>query len=248
MRRRYSNFRRFGHRYFFRTRSRRYRRYGKGRRYPLYRSMRSVTGKSIIRMSSTFDFNVYSLPVNGSTSRFYQVVDWRWLNLSVDFNHYNELYSTFIPLYIKVRWVPNIQSNASGYYLPGGAEPITYNLTDCFSTTRYDISDNPIDPTSGVQYSSFKTFNPARNWSTIVYPRRNQMTAPRQQFLNYEGIVPISDNLRGMGRLWIQGDVSWEDTANGIDSIYPNAITQSSRMTQLGHLYAHYYMRVFDRK
>lgn len=217
----------------------------------MYRSMRSTSNKSIIRMGYSGDFNVWGVPLSASTQFYYIAIDWANLSNSLDFSQYRDLYSTFIPLYYKVRWVPNIQSNASGYYIPGGIDnaPVTYNLTDGFSTTRYDNVDSPLTSTGGTQYNSFKTFNPARNWKTIVYPRRSQMTAPRQQFDSYSPPPPIDNTIRGMGRLWIQGIVSWEDNNNQLPGqLIPSDEIQNTRLAQMGHFYIFFYMRVYDRK
>lgn len=260
MRRNYSTFgfRRFGYR----------KRYGnrrnwnirKRRRYPLYRSMRSSSNKSLIRMGYSTDFVVWPTPTSAREQRFYAVIDWAKLRLSLDFPQYQQLYSTFIPVYYKVRWIPGIQSNASGYYIRaniGGDVPINeqviaYTLTDGFSTTRYDNVDNPLTNIGGTQYTSFKTFDPSKRWRTIVYPRRSQMTAPRQQFDSFDPAPAINETIRGMGRLWIQGVVSWSDNNNNAASdppvLNPTEGIQNLRMAQLGNLFIFFYMRVYDRK
>lgn len=254
MRRSSYSFRRFGYRKRFGNR--RYRFSRRRRKYPLYRSIRNNSNKSVIRMGYSSDFVVWVPPLAVNSQYAYIAVDWANLINSVDFNQYQQLYSTFIPMYFKVRWVPNIQSNASGNYIPGGVNdqniplsPLFYNMTDGFSTTRYDNVDSPIPPTSGVQYTSFKTFNPSRNWKTIVYPRRSQMTAPRQQFDSYNPAPPISETIRGMGRLWLQFIVSWEDSNNiPPEVLYPPVAIQNGRLSQLGHIYVFFYLRVYDRK
>lgn len=205
-------------------------------------------------MGTALDAFVYSPPLSVSSQRYYQSFDWTRLSSSADFASYNALYSTFIPVYFKIRWVPNIQSNASGYYLPGGANnaPITYNLTDGFSTTRYDNVDNPIGGVEGTQYTSFKTFDPSKRWRTIVYPRRSQMTAPRQQFDAYIGNPPVNDTIRGMGRLWVQGVIQWEDSNNNMlvepPTLSPPIAEQNARLSQLGNFFLFFYLRVYDRK
>lgn len=252
-------FRRFGFRRNGRYNRRRYWNSRRRRQYPLYRSMRSTTNKSLIRLGGTANFTVFQIAISVNSTRFYQVIDWSRLSSSLDFQQYRELYSTFIPVYFKVKWVSNIQSNASGYYIPGGVSgnpptpysPITYNLTDGFATTRYDNVADPINTFAGTQYTSFKTFNPSRSWRTIVYPRRNQMTAPRQQFDAYVDTPAITDTIRGMGRLWIQGVVQWEDSNNVVGPpsvLYPPVAIQQERMGQLGQLYYFFYCRVYDRK
>lgn len=256
MRRSYSNFafRRFG---FRMRRSRRNQFSRRRRRYPLYRSVRSSSNKSVIRMGFSRDFTIWGAPVSYNSQYAFATIDWSDLVNSSDFVQYQGLYSTFIPLYFKVRWVSNIQSNASGNYIPGGVSgeppiplsPILYNLTDGFSTTRYDNVDGPLTPTAGTQYTSFKTFNPSRNWKTIVYPRRSQMTAPRQQFDSFNPTPPISDTIRGMGRLWLQTNVSWEDNNNIVPGVlYPPVSEQILRVSQIGHFYIFFYLRVYDRK
>lgn len=247
-------FRRFGYRKRFGNR--RYRFSRRRRRYPLYRNMRSFSNKSVVRMGYSGEFTVFPLPLAVNNQYAYIAVDWANLVNSVDFNQYQQLYSTFIPMYFKVRWVPNIQSNASGNFIPGGVNengiplsPIFYNMTDGFSTTRYDNVDSPIPPTSGIQYTSFKTFNPSRSWKTIVYPRRSQMTAPRQQFDAYSPAPAINETIRGMGRLWLQFIVNWEDSNNVLPAVmYPPDGVQNTRLSQLGHIYIFFYLRVYDRK
>lgn len=219
----------------------------------MFRSIRTVSNRSIIKLAFGGEITVGN-PLAVNQTQLFSLVDWSLISLSADFPQYNQLYSTFIPLYFKLRWVPNVQSNASGYYLPGtqNNSPITYNLTDGFSTTRYDSVDNPLTPTEAVQYNSFKTFNPARNWRTIVYPRRSQMTAPRQQFSFFTPQPAINDTIRGMGRLWTQVVVNWEDSNNDMaanpPSNSPTIAVQTTRVAQLGHFYAFFYLRVFDRK
>lgn len=248
-------FRRFGFRRSGRFSRRRYLNNYRRRRYPFYRSIRTVSNRGIVKLAFGGEFSI-GVPLAVNRTQLFSRVDWSLISLSADFAQYNQLYSTFIPLYFKLRWVPNIQSNASGYYLPGGPvggnAPVTYNLYDGYSTTRYDNVDEPINPTLAVQYNSFKTFNAARRWQTIVYPRKSQMTAPRQQFSFYSPIPAVSDTIRGMGRLWLQIEVSWEDSNNNMAAIPPvnnptNAV-QETRAQQLGHFYAFFYMRVFDRK
>lgn len=223
----------------------------------MYRSMRSTSNKSVVRMGYTGDMVVWNAPFAVNTQYAYIAIDWANLSNSLDFAQYRDLYSTFIPLYFKVRWVPNVQSNASGNYIPGGLggdppvpySPVFYNMTDGFSTTRYDNVDAPLTPTGGVQYTSFKTFDPSKRWRTIVYPRRSQMTAPRQQFDNYFPPPPIDNTIRGMGRLWIQTLISWEDNNNELPgTIYPPVAIQNTRLTHLGHFFIFFYLKVYDRK
>lgn len=255
MLRRYNNygFRRFGSRRYGRFSRRRY--FNRRRRYPLYRGFRSSTNRTTIKLAFAGEISIGN-PLAVNQTQLFSLVDWSLISLSEDFPQYNQLYSTFVPLYFKLRWIPNIQSNASGYYLPGGPAagnaPVTYNLTDGFSTTRYDTVDNPLTPTAAVQYSSFKTFNPARRWQTIVYPRRAQMDAPRQQFSAFTPQPAVNETIRGMGRLWTQVVVSWEDSNNLLlpapGTNVPDIATQTQRVVQLGHFYAFFYMKVFDRK
>lgn len=250
----YYGFRRFGFRRSGRFNRRRYWN-NRRRRFPLYRSIRTVSNRGLVKLAFGYDL-VVGNPLAVNRTRLFAEVDWSQISASADFIQYNQLYSTFIPIYFKMRWVPNIQSNASGYYLPGGVppdnSPVTYNLYDGYSTTRYDNVDDPISPNDAVQYNSFKTFNAARRWQTIVYPRKSQMTAPRQQFSAYVGAPPITDTIRGMGRLWLQIDVSWEDSNNNMAANppvnVPSVAVQSTRAQQLGHFYAFFYMRVYDRK
>lgn len=243
-------FRRFGYRKRFGNR--RYRFSRRRRRYPLYRSMRSITNRSVSRMGNAYDLLVYDIVVDIRTVYAYQALDWSLLNSSADFTQFNELYSTFIPKYFKVRWVPCIQQNASGYYVPGSElGPITFNMYDGYSTTRYDGTDNPISPNAAMQYNTFKTWNPARSWSTIVYPRRSQMIAPRQRFSDYAVNGPnaaVNDNIRGMGRLWLQFKCTWEDANYGANPPVPTVANSLLRLSQMGHLYLTYYLYTFDRK
>lgn len=222
--------------------------------------MRSVSNRSTIRLGAAFDLTTFITPINERSQYAYRDFGWSQLNLSADFTQYSQLYSTFIPLYYKVKWVTNVQSNASGYYIPGGTTgnppipnaPIIYNMTDGFSTTRYDGVENPLSPNNGVQYQTFKTFNAARNWRTIVYPRRSQMTAPRQSFDSYTigaANPPSNETIRGMGRLWLQTVVSWEDSNNVLpNTLNPSAGDQNIRLSQIGHLYIFFYCKVYDRK
>lgn len=249
----YYGFRRFGFRRSGRFSRRRYWNMSRRRRFPMFRSLRYTTNRSVIKLAFGGEISIGN-PLSVNSTQLFSLVDWSLISLSADFAQYNQLYSTFVPLYFKLRWIPNIQSNASGYYLPGGANnaPVTYNLTDGYSTTRYDNVDNPITPTEAVQYNSFKTFNPARRWQTIVYPRKSQMNAPRQQFSFFTPQPAVNDTIRGMGRLWTQVVVSWEDSANDMAANppvnNPPVATQVTRVVQLGHFYAFFYLRVFDRK
>lgn len=224
--------------------------------------MRYRTNRSLSRLGRALDFNVSSIWVDTRHVWAFQFFDWTNIRLSYDFDHFSEIYSTFIPKYMKIKWVPNIQSNASGYYVYGnigGALPqeqrtYIYTMTDGFSTIRYDNVDGPIGNNSGMQYSSFKTFDPSKRWSAIVYPRRSQMVAPRQKFADYvPANIVANDTHRGMGRLWIQALVAWEDS-NHVQGVPPNPVyspdiaTQVERLNQIGHFYVNYYMYTFDRR
>lgn len=203
-------------------------------------------------MGNAYDLLSYGIQIDVRTVWAYQSMDWTILRLSSDFSQFNDLYSTFIPKYFKVRWVPSIQQNASGYYVPGiNTEPITFNMFDGFSTTRYDNIDNPISPNDAMQYNSFKTFNPARNWQTIVYPRRNQMNAPRQKFNDFAlgGVnAVVTDTIRAMGRLWLQFKIIWEDANYDANPQIPTPANRELRLSQMGHLYVIFYFWAFDRK
>lgn len=252
MRRSYG-FRRFGKRRYGKFSRRRYWNSRRRRGYGYSRPMRNITNKSLSRMGAAFDLitaNAYN--IDNTTTWAYQAIDWSILRLSADFTQFNQIFSTFIPRYIKVKWVPSIQQNASGWYVPGEGLPSPlFNFYDGFSTIRYDGTDNPISNNAGMQYNSFKTFNMARNWQTIIYPRRSQMIAPRQRFSDYVIDGPnavVNDNIRGMGRLWIQIKVSWSDSDFDEVPQVPTLEARLARLAQSGHLYVTYYFTAFDRK
>lgn len=252
MRRSNYAFRRFGRRRYGKFSRRRYWNSRRRRGYPIYNTLRNKTNRAVSRMGNAYDLLAYGLSIDVRTIWAYQAIDWTLLNLSADFNQFSDLFSTFIPKYFKVRWVPAIQHNASGYYVPGQTgEPITTNLFDGFSTTRYDEVDNPIAPNAAMQYNTFKTWNPARSWTTIVYPRRNQMIAPRQRFIDYAPLGPnavVNDNIRGMGRLWPQFKVTWEDADYNVNPQIPTPDQRIIRLSQTGHFYITYYFYSFDRR
>lgn len=252
MRRNNYAFRKFGYRRTGRFSRRRYWNNRRRRQYPIYRSMRNITNRTLSRMGNAYDLSAYTPVIDLRTIWSYISIDWSLLNQSADFGQFNDLYSTFIPKYIKIRWVPSIQQNASGYYIPGGnLEPITLNMFDGFSTIRYDGVDNPITPNAGMQYNSFKTWNLARSWQTIVYPRRTQMVAPRQRFSDYAdggANAVVNDNIRGMGRCWMQHKIVWEDSNYNAVPPVPTPEVRRERLSQMGHIYVTFYFWSFDRK
>lgn len=192
-------------------------------------------------------------------------MDWRYLSSSADFIQFQNLYSTFIPKYFKIKWVPSMQHNASGYYVYGNAggnvdvgnRTIIFSNFDGFSTTRYDNTDVVLSANDAMQYNSFKTFDATKRWQTIVYPRRSQMVAPRQKFDDYNAdadALPVTDTIRGMGRLYIQLKTSWEDSNNTLGglppvvTLNPDVNELNIRNLQLGQFYVNFYFYSFDRK
>lgn len=235
-------------------RKRGYRRY---RRKPyMYKTINTRANRSLIRLGTAFDLSFATGTVGlGNDSIWSSVqISWTTMNSSVDFEHYTGLYTSFIPLYMLIKWTPSIQGQTSGNVVPGVAESpgvYSYNLYDGFSTIRYDTNDTVLTNIEGAQYLSHKTFNPSRKWRLKVYPRKRQMARQRQFFVDYSGDGPIDvdDEIRAMGRAFIQ--VKFE--ATGIPVATGQApsdiqVTQiNSRLSRTGHFYVFYYMNAYDR-
>lgn len=222
----------------------------------MYRSMRTVSNRSIVRMA--ISGNLQYFPGVGAPQQSAvwvgATIYWGQLSASQDFIPYNGLYSSFIPLYFVVKWVPSVQANTSGFNVPSVTSPnnYTFNFFDGFSTTRYDRLVGPAGPNQGVQYQTHKTFDVSRPWRNIVYPRYNQMNTKRQLFADYAGDdpIPLNDTLRGMGVFWIQVKLEYSGTV-----VQPNVVpapeqidTYNALCERSGQFYAFFYLRAFDRK